>query len=163
MSLHHTDSRGFRIFILVIFACACSTGLWAQCPALPAFVGNATQLSDQTFLRDVFASNFAVQSLHSSDVPNFNVSTVYNITRVVGPGAASEFDSSGFLTQAAWNTYVANGVLSADAYVDVAITFLDDTWCSVGARLAGHLCRPACRTVASDGRFSGSLYTMCED
>ncbi len=37
------------------------------------------------------------------------------INRVVGPGTPSEFASNGFLTDASWNSYVQNGVLSAKA------------------------------------------------
>jgi len=43
----------------------------------------------------------------------------YSITRVVGPGTPGEFNPDG--TLANWSTYVANGILSQKAYIQVYI------------------------------------------
>lgn len=101
-------NRGLILFFL---SSAVSGGLLpAQC------VENA---SDRAF----FAPGYG--DLGAPGIPG-PPSTIL-IDRVVGPGTAGEFDSEGLLTDYAWNTYVANGVLSRNAYLLVNLAVIDGT------------------------------------
>jgi hypothetical protein len=96
--------------VLVAFS-LCSTHLLADCTAAP---------SDTTF--SVYDNS---GSGYGNDPGTPGAPTIYKISRVVGPGTAGEFDG-GFLTDSAWQTYVANGVLSRFASLYISATQFGD-------------------------------------
>lgn len=100
------DRRRLLPGVFLILALACSGDAWAQCE---------TQYSAHLF------AGFSGSILPTPGQSNACHPT---INRVVGPGTPSDFDSQGFLTN--WPAYVANGVLSAQAWVTVLGFFEPD-------------------------------------
>ena len=96
----------FKTLAVVLLGAANAQFGTAQCQS---------QVSDSSFAASAGSVGFSINSAQRS-APFPYYGTV-NINRVVGPGTPLEFDSNGFLTDASWNTYVQNGVLSAQAWL----------------------------------------------
>ena len=126
-----------HVILLLVLARA---GGLAQCvipPVDPSLSGSSFQklpASDNTFYPDnVFCggtntgglacSATALLGRTSGNQVTTVTPAVFELTRVVGPGTSGEFNGDGTFTLANWTTYVANGVLSAQAYVYVVSAF----------------------------------------
>jgi hypothetical protein len=96
--------------------------------ALPGSAASGCQQtpSDSTFAPDgssapQFETGLTPTSTRGTVPPLYQTRT-WTINRVVGPGTATEFDTSGFLVN--WATYVQNGVLSKTAYLQLELVGL---------------------------------------
>ena len=113
--------------------------VWADCGLFP---------SDTTFLPDGVSAPVRLSDGSIADsgvlltssltpVPPLASTATMTISRVVGPGTASEFDSNGFLVN--WNTYVQNGVLSPHAWLDLGDMIQIDRCSNIGSTVGIYL------------------------